>query len=164
MIINQRPEIDGKYFNWWLYKNYAVNSIVTSAGKITIQGQILKEQEAEIGNFYQSLTPYGFEPEYMTVFLQGKYELNCERGAKYAHQITAKMVMLIESGLSLERANSQALESKKVLTELMQGHWHDAYKAHVSYEPIPELLEMHEEITEYLKEYVNNYYPQQLRV
>jgi len=160
MQIDKREEIEGKYFNYWLYKNYNIFSIVTVDEKITITGDIDPEQEQQIEDFYNNLQPYVFDEDYMAEFLKGKYELNAERGTLYAHEISAKMVTMIQNGeLSLEEANAQSQESEKVISELRKGYYHSAYMFHTSYEPLGKLQNLHEEIKEHLKSYVNGHYP-----
>ena len=160
MKLNINPLADGKYFNYWLHKNYTIQSIVTYDGKVFINGDFTQNDEKDIVDFYNAMLPFQFEADYMVEFLKGKYALNAERGQEYANEISAKIVMLIEDNIiSLEEAIVETEKNQKTIKELRQGYYHSAYLAHVAVTPIVAFSELHEEIKNNLKEYINNHYP-----
>ncbi len=165
MKIQTREGIDYNYINKWLHENYeGLNSYVED-GFYNVIGVLSQEEENAITEFHSNIVPYAFEDSYMVNFLKEKYYINAEKGEEYVHEISAKTVMLIEKGeVTLEKAVLKEADAAKVSEELRRGYWHSAYLSHISYEPVEELQEIHEEIRQHIKEYVNDKYPETFRI
>jgi hypothetical protein len=100
------------------------------------------------------------DQDYMDQFVAEKYAINEEEGRKYKNLISAKITNRVSSGLiPMEVANQYSIDIDNVRRYLSEGYWHSAYYADIDYIPPEEIQEIHDEIKNYIKEYVNEKYP-----
>ena len=100
------------------------------------------------------------DQDYMDEFVAEKYAINEEEGKKYKNLISAKISNRVTMGIiSLDSANTYGLATEPVRHYLSEGYWHSAYYAHCSYTPSAEMLQIHNEVKDYIKNYVNTKYP-----
>ncbi len=101
-----------------------------------------------------------FNEDYLISFLKEKYVLGAENGKDYVLTITAKLSLYIEMGtISIEEGEAYGAGTNNVINELNKGYWHSAYFMHIAFVPDSKLQNLHDEVSQYIKEYVNTYYP-----
>lgn len=100
------------------------------------------------------------DQDYMDEFVAEKYMLNEDEGRKYKNLISAKLSNMVTLGsITLEIANSYGDATETTRHYLSEGYWHSAYYTHDAHTPPVELNDIHEEIKQHIKDYVNNKYP-----
>jgi len=160
--IEKKEEINQKYFNYKIKNLYQIESIFHNGVEVVVVGDFDEQQEQEIVDLYNksAVEDWHQDVSFMEDFLTEKYELNKLAGGDYINRISAKINLIVQSGLvTLEQAEEYGEQTKGVRTELSSGYWHSAYTKHVDYTPISELQDIHEEVRLYIREYVNEKYP-----
>jgi len=100
------------------------------------------------------------DQDYMDEFVAEKYAVNEEEGRKYKNLVSAKITNRITSGIiPIEVANQYTQDIETLRSHLSEGYWHSAYYADLDYTPPIEVQEIHNEVKEYIKSYVNEKYP-----
>lgn len=105
------------------------------------------------------------DQEFMDNFVAEKYELNELEGRKYKNLISAKISNMVTMGLiTIEQAETYGESTSVVRGFLSEGYWHSAYFAITSFIPPEALLVIHNELKDYIKNYVNLKYPIQFKI
>ena len=105
------------------------------------------------------------DEDYLVNFLKEKYILNAENGSDYVFVITAKINLNIQNGLiTIEQGTNYANSVNLVINDLKKGYWHTAYYYHDAITPDPALTTIHNDIKEYIKNYVNSKYPEPFKI
>jgi len=100
------------------------------------------------------------DQDYMDEFVAGKYQINEEEGRKYKNLLSAKMTNRITMGqITLEDAEEYSIETEQTRRHLSEGYWHSAYYSHIAYTPTVALQDIHNEVEQKIREYVNSKYP-----
>lgn len=103
--------------------------------------------------------------DYLVSFLKEKYILNAENGSDYVYIITAKINLNIQNGIiTLEQGTTYGNSVNLVINDLKKGYWHTAYYYHDAITPEADLLALHNEIKQYIKDYVNEKYPIEFKI
>ena len=97
---------------------------------------------------------------YMDNFVAEKYAINQTEGQLYKHLISAKVTNMVTNGtITAEQSQVYSETSKDVRLYLSEGYWHSAYYAHIQQTPSKEIQDLHFEVLDYIKNYVNTKYP-----
>ena len=105
------------------------------------------------------------DEDYLVNFLKEKYIINAENGSDYVYIITAKINLNIQNGvITLEQGTNYGNSVNLVINDLKKGYWHTAYYYHDAITPEADLLTLHNEIKQYIKDYVNEKYPIQFKI
>ena len=105
------------------------------------------------------------DEDYLISFLKEKYILNAEAGSDYVYIITAKINLNMQNGvITLEQGTNYGNSVNLVINDLKKGYWHTAYYYHDSITPDPALTTIHNDIKEYIKNYVNSKYPEPFKI
>ena len=146
--------------NIYRYKNYDFEKQILPLGFEWKEPQIFAiEQPADTD--YELFA----DEDYLISFLKEKYIINAENGSDYVYVITAKINLNIQNGvITLDQGTKYANDVNLVINDLKKGYWHTAYFYHDAITPDSELLTLHNEIKEYIKNYVNEKYPEQFKI
>ena len=105
------------------------------------------------------------DEDFLISFLKDKYILNADAGTDYVYSITAKINLNIQNGvISLGQGTNYANDMNLVINDLKKGYWHTAYYYHDAITPEPALTTIHNDIKEYIKNYVNSKYPEPFKI
>jgi len=105
------------------------------------------------------------DEDFLVDFLKEKYILNAENGSDYVYVITAKINLSIQNGdITLEEGTNYGNSVNLVINDLKKGYWHTAYYYHDAIQPDTVLIKLHNEIKDFIKNYVNDKYPEAFRI
>jgi len=105
------------------------------------------------------------DEDYLISFLKEKYILNAEAGSDYVYIITAKINLNMQNGvITLQQGTDYANSVNLVINDLKKGYWHTAYYYQDAITPDPALTIIHNDIKEYIKNYVNSKYPEPFKI
>ena len=159
--ITEKVEANQKQFNYNINKQYDIQSIVNYNGVITITANITELEKVEIEVYYDSLSPdFTTDSEYFQTYLKEAYIINSINGEDLVFENTAKLNISIRLGvITVVEGEAYGEQVKDVSSELNQGYFHSAYYKHIAVTPIISLQSFHDDVTVYLKDYVNTNYP-----
>ena len=146
--------------NIYRYKNYDfVNDILPNGFEWKNPEVYAMEQPTDTDyELYQ-------DEDYLVQFLKERYISNAENGSDYVFVITAKVNLNIQNGLiTLEQGTTYGNLVDETINELKKGYWHTAYFKQDALTPENELLTLHNEIKQYIKDYVNEKYPEPFKI
>lgn len=158
--------VNHSYFNDWLSATFDGCSSYCQADNLIINGSFNDEQIDEIKAKYSSFATDMFsDDDLMIKFLSDKYRINAETGSDYVFDLSAKMNLLIQKEIvTIEEAELYCEQTSHAINELKKGYFHSAYKFHVQVLPIAPLQDLHDEVASYLKNYVNEKYPENFHI
>ena len=165
--ISKIAGVNPKHFNFRLRNSFQVQSVYHTDTLVVVIGDFTTQQEQEIIDLYNNTNTmdWTIDSEYMEDFLTEKYELNKIAGANYINRVSAKINLIVQSGLvTVEEAEEYGENTNEVRSELSDGYWHSAYFKHIAYTPINELASIHEEVRVDIRDYVNDKYPQDFQI
>lgn len=100
------------------------------------------------------------DQNYLDKFVAEKYAINQTEGQLYKHLISAKITnMVTNEMLTAEQSQIYSAQTKEARNFLSEGYWHSAYFAHLSQTPDSVFEDIHLEVLNYIKDYVNSKYP-----
>jgi hypothetical protein len=100
------------------------------------------------------------DQNYLDKFVAEKYAVNQTEGQLYKHLISAKITnMVTNEMLTAEQSQIYSAQTKEARNFLSEGYWHSAYFAHLSQTPDAVFQDIHLEVLNYIKDYVNSKYP-----
>jgi len=100
------------------------------------------------------------DQEWMDNFVAEKYVINEDEGRLYKHLISGKITNMVTSGIITSEESQIYSEKTKAVREFLNdGYWHSAYFAFETITIDGNLLTLHNEAKEYVKNYVNTKYP-----
>ncbi len=146
--------------NIYRYKNYDFEKQILPLGFEWKEPQIFSTEQPTDTDYilYDN-------QDYLVNFLKEKYILNAENGSDYVYVITAKINLNIQNGvITLEQGTEYANSVNLVINDLKKGYWHTAYYYHNAITPETELTTLHNEVKEYIKNYVNTKYPEPFKI
>lgn len=146
--------------NIYRYKNYDFENQILPLGFEWKEPQIFSLEQPTDADYIL------FDDEdYLISFLKEKYILNADAGSDYVYVITAKINLNIQNGvITLEQGTNYANSVNLVINDLKKGYWHTAYYYHDAITPETELLTLHNDVKDYIKNYVNEKYPIQFKI
>ncbi len=146
--------------NIYRYKNYDFENDILPKGFEWKEPQIFSMTQPEDSDY----VVYNDE-DYLISFLKEKYIINADNGSDYVYIITAKINLNIQNGVvTLQQGTDYANSVNLVINDLKKGYWHTAYYYHIAITPEADLLPIHNDIKEYIKEYVNTKYPEPFKI
>ena len=105
------------------------------------------------------------DEDFLISFLKDKYILNADAGTDYVYSITAKINLNIQNGvISVGQGTNYANDMNLVINDLKKGYWHTAYYYQDAITPEPALRTIHNDIKDYIKNYVNSKYPESFKI
>ena len=100
------------------------------------------------------------DQNYLDNFVAEKYAINQSEGQLYKHLISAKITNMVTNELiTTEQSQIYSSQTKEARNFLSEGYWHSAYFAHLSQTPDAVFQDIHLQVLEYIKNYVNTKYP-----
>lgn len=146
--------------NIYRYKNYDFEKDMLPLGFEWKEPQIIMDSQPEDLDY----VIYD-DKEYLIEVLKDKYIINAEKGSDYVYVMTAKINLNIQTGIiTLKQGTDYATQGGPVINDLKKGYWHTAYYYHIAIQPEEELIDLHNEIKEYIKNYVNTTYTEAFRI
>ncbi len=145
--------------NIYRYKNYDAEKQIVPIEFEYKEPEVFASESPS--NDYELVT----DENYLVSFLKEKYILNADNGSDYVYVITAKINLNIQNGvITLEQGTEYANSVNLVINDLKKGYWHTAYYYHDAITPETELITLHNEVKEYIKNYVNTKYPEPFKI
>ena len=141
--------------NIYRYKNYDFENQFLPLGFEWKEPQIFSLEQPEDTDYelYE-------DQNYLDNFVAEKYAINQLEGQLYKHLISAKITNMVTNGtISSLQSQTYSEITKEARNFLSEGYWHSAYYAHN--EQIPDAIfeDIHLEVLNYIKDYVNSKYP-----
>ena len=116
--------------------------------------------EAPDGDYYEVT-----DEAILVPFLKEQYKKNVENGNDYVLEMTAKINLSIQNGvISVTQGTEYGNSANLVINDLKKGFFHTAYYYHIAIIPDSDLLPLHNDVRDYLKNYVNTYYPEPFHI
>ena len=164
--IQENDLANNNHFNFYLKSNYDLLSISYKDDKVLITSNVSETKKNEIIAFYDGLDgDFTSDTEYMESFLIEKYKVSAEKGREYIFLVTAKINIMVQLGhITLVEAEEYGVGVSTTLNELERGYWHSSFNSAFAYAPIASMVVLHNEVTSYIKNYVNTIYPDNFHI